>query len=80
MKVEDPICVFQAGEGQFGTDESAINSVLATRNYFQLIETFGAYERLSGRTIEEAIESECSGDLKKGYLSVSKYRGYRERV
>ena len=65
--------IFQAGEGQWGTDESSINQVLATRNYFQLNETFAAYEKLTGHSIMEAVKKETSGSLQKGFLAVSKY-------
>ncbi|XP_074058227.1 annexin A13-like [Macrotis lagotis] len=63
---------YDAGEGRWGTDESAFNEILAKRNYKQLRATFQAYQILIGKDIEEAIEEETSGDLKKAYLTLVK--------
>ena len=30
------------------------------------------FEEIAGKTIEESIEDECSGELKEGYLAVGK--------
>ncbi|XP_054841201.1 annexin A13 [Eublepharis macularius] len=62
--------LYEAGEGRWGTDESAFNSILAQRNYMQLRATFEAYKRLTGKDIEDSIKSETSGDLEKAYLTL----------
>ncbi|XP_060098915.1 annexin A13 [Heteronotia binoei] len=62
--------LYEAGEGRWGTDESAFSQVLAQRNYMQLRATFEAYKRLTGKDIEDAIKSETSGDLEKVYLTL----------
>uniref|UniRef100_A0A8C3B2U3 Annexin n=1 Tax=Cyclopterus lumpus TaxID=8103 RepID=A0A8C3B2U3_CYCLU len=67
---EDATCLFEAGEGSFGTDESTFNFVLASRNYLQLQATFKIYEQLSGTEILDAIENETSGTLKKCYVAL----------
>ena len=68
------LCVHvQAGEGQLGTDESAFNTVLCSRNVAQLRATFEAYSQLTDRDIEEAIMSETSGALQDGYLALGRY-------
>merc|ERR1712004_306351 len=70
---EDAQRIYDAGEGQMGTDESEMNAVLATRSYAQLRATFDAYEGIAGKTIEEAIDSECSGTLQEGFTAIVKF-------
>uniref|UniRef100_A0A8C5HNX2 Annexin n=1 Tax=Gouania willdenowi TaxID=441366 RepID=A0A8C5HNX2_GOUWI len=67
---QDAAAMFEAGEGQFGTDESTFSYILATRNYLQLQVTFKIYEQLSGTEILEAIENETSGTLKKCFIAL----------
>jgi len=64
--------LYDAGEGQMGTDESTFNKVLSLRSYPQLRATFDAYQRISDRDIMEAVRSECSGNLKDAYLAIIK--------
>uniref|UniRef100_A0A4X1T2W6 Annexin n=1 Tax=Sus scrofa TaxID=9823 RepID=A0A4X1T2W6_PIG len=67
---QDAKDLYDAGEGRWGTDELAFNEVLAQRSHKQLRATFQAYQVLIGKDIEEAIESETSGNLKKAYLTL----------
>lgn len=62
--------LLQAGEGQWGNDDAAINDIFAKRNYDQLKATFKAYKNLSGRDIEEDIEKECSGSQQDSFLAI----------
>jgi len=62
--------LFQAGEANFGTDESRFNVILASRNFKQLQATFKAYSEISGRDILNSIDREMSGDLKAGFKAI----------
>jgi len=69
---EDAQVIFDAGEEQWGTDEAEIGAILASRSYDQLRAIFVAYEGISERSLIEAIECECSGNIKDGYLAIVK--------
>jgi len=64
--------LYEAGEGQWGTDESAFNKVLLNRSCEHLQAVFDAYEQQYARPIETVIEKEMSGDLQMGFLAVVK--------
>ncbi|XP_012168586.1 annexin B11 isoform X2 [Bombus terrestris] len=70
--IEDAKELLRAGELRFGTDESTFNAVLVQRNVLQLKQVFQEYENITGHAIEDAIENEFSGDIKKGLLAIVK--------
>ncbi|XP_033354998.1 annexin B9-like isoform X1 [Bombus vosnesenskii] len=70
--IEDAKELLRAGELRFGTDESTFNAILVQRNVPQLKQVFQEYENITGHAIEDAIENEFSGDIKKGLLAIVK--------
>ncbi|XP_064385002.1 annexin A4-like [Halichondria panicea] len=62
--------LYDAGEGQMGTDESKFNQILCVRSYSHLRAVFADYARISKTDIVGAIKKEMSGDLEKAYLAV----------
>ncbi|KAL8622443.1 hypothetical protein ACOMHN_034108 [Nucella lapillus] len=62
--------LLDAGEAVWGTEEADLNAVLCLSSPGQLKLTLEKYEALTGRTLEETIDSECSGSLKEGYLAI----------
>jgi len=67
----DAQAIFDAGEGRwFGTDEDEFTKVLATRSYLQLRIILLKYFAIAGNTMEEAIDSETSGNLHDAYMAI----------
>lgn len=69
---QDARSLYKAGEQRLGTDESVFSSILAAQNFAQLRLVFDEYQKTSGHTIEQAIASEFSGDIKDSYDAIIK--------
>jgi annexin A7/11 len=59
-----------AGEGQWGTDESEFNRVFMTSSAEQLKAVFAAYREISSYDIRRVIEKEMSGDLEFAFVTL----------
>lgn len=71
---EDASAMFEAGEGQLGTDESKFMSIICQRSYPHLRKVFKQYQAISdGKDIEDAVQSEFSGPLQEGLLAIIRY-------
>ncbi|XP_046437464.1 annexin B10-like [Daphnia pulex] len=71
---EEARILFKAGEGQIGTDENAFVDILgfAAQRRRQTSAIFQEYTKISGKTIEQAITSEMSGEIYNGLLDMVK--------
>jgi annexin A7/11 len=60
------------GEGKLGTDENAFVDIFgfASQRRRQTSVIFQMYKKISGKTIEQALKSEMSGDLLHGLLDI----------
>lgn len=63
LAVEQANQLYNAGEAKFGTDEEVFYKILAHASFDQLELVFDEYKKLSGRTIEQAMKDELSGEL-----------------
>ncbi|CAG4982690.1 unnamed protein product [Colias eurytheme] len=62
--------LYDAGEAKWGTDEEIFNKILAHESFGQLRAIFEAYKNISGRTIEQAIKAEISGELAEALSAI----------
>ena len=57
--------LYEAGEKNWGTDESMFNKIFCVRSPLEFAAIYKAYHKLTGHTILQAIDKEFSGDSKK---------------
>jgi hypothetical protein len=57
--------LYEAGEGQWGTDESEFNKIFALRSPAELCCINKHYVQMTGKGLLDVVESEFSGDTKK---------------
>ncbi|XP_062869828.1 annexin A3b [Trichomycterus rosablanca] len=68
----DAKILYEAGEKKWGTDESKFIDLLCHRSVPQLRQTLVEYKNLSGKTLQQSIESEMSGKLEDILVAVVK--------
>ena len=61
---------FMTGIKKWGTDESKFNQIFAARSYAHLRQVFLEYDKKAGKTIEDSIKNEMSGNVAKTYLAL----------
>ncbi|ORX55244.1 Annexin [Piromyces finnis] len=69
---EDVFTLYRSGEGKVGTDEDVFIEILTNRPYSHLIQIFEMYQQKYSNSMESAIKSEFSGDIKKTLLAIVK--------
>ncbi|KAG4076004.1 hypothetical protein HA402_003830 [Bradysia odoriphaga] len=62
--------LLRAGELRVGTDESTFNMILCQRNFAQIRLICNEYEKISGHSLEKAINNEFSGDIMDGLVAI----------
>lgn len=67
---QDAKHLYEAGEAILGTEEEEFIRVLTLRSRAHLRELLKCYAKLAGKSLNETIESETSGDLKKVLLTL----------
>lgn len=72
-KVRKSIILITLGEGKIGTDENAFVDILAHAGQRQAYLIFQEYKKISGKTIEQAMNAEMSGELLSGLLAIGTF-------
>uniref|UniRef100_A0A087Y2K8 Annexin n=1 Tax=Poecilia formosa TaxID=48698 RepID=A0A087Y2K8_POEFO len=63
--------LYKAGEKKWGTDESKFIEILCKRSIPQLRQTLVEYKNISGKTLQQSIEGEMSGELEELLVAVA---------
>ena len=66
--------LYGAGEAKLGTDEDTFVNIIGQVGPNQAHLIFEEYKKISGRTMEQAIRDEFSGELLTGLLALGKAR------
>ncbi|XP_798157.3 annexin A4 [Strongylocentrotus purpuratus] len=69
----DAQALYEAGAAKWGTDESEFQRIIGGRSREHLRQVFAAYGSLTSKSIEDAIKSEMSGNVKTGYLNLVRF-------
>ncbi|KAM9359929.1 annexin A3a isoform 2-T2 [Symphorus nematophorus] len=69
---EDAKTLYDAGEKKWGTDESKFVDILCHRSIPQLRQTLVEFKNISGKTLQQSIEGEMSGELEELLVAIVK--------
>ncbi|XP_071384193.1 annexin A3-like isoform X1 [Centroberyx affinis] len=72
MAREDAKTLYNAGEKKWGTDETKFIDILCHRSIPQLRQTLVEYKNISGKSLQESIEGEMSGELEELLVAIVK--------
>jgi annexin A7/11 len=67
---EQAEALYAAGEGTLGTNEEIFYRILSHASHAQLELIFDEYKNVSGNTIEQALNSELSGEMLEAMLAI----------
>lgn len=56
-----------------GTSEEVFSKIFGHESFEQLALVFQEYKKVSGKSIEQALRSELSGDFKNALLTIGRY-------
>ncbi|XP_069754121.1 annexin A6 [Narcine bancroftii] len=70
LVAQDAKELYEAGELQWGTEESSFITILGNRSNCHLQLVFDEYQNIAGKDIEESLRDELSGDFQKLMLAV----------
>ncbi|XP_051869765.1 annexin A6 isoform X2 [Pristis pectinata] len=70
LVAQDAKELYEAGELQWGTEESTFITILGSRSLCHLQLVFDEYRNIAGKEIEESLRDELSGDFLKLMLAV----------
>lgn len=62
--------LYEAGEGTWGTDESAFNRIFVNRSRAELNYINNEYQKYCGKNLKEVVENEFSGDTKEALVTI----------
>ncbi|XP_072923216.1 annexin A6 isoform X1 [Hemitrygon akajei] len=70
LVAQDAKELYEAGELQWGTEESQFITILGSRSFCHLRLVFDEYRDIAGKEIEDSLRDELSGDFQKLMLTV----------
>ncbi|KAL3108742.1 hypothetical protein niasHT_019229 [Heterodera trifolii] len=70
---QDAERLYKAGEKRLGTDEEVFIQIFTSQNVAQIRYIFEEYQKLTGNSIEKALDSEFSGDEFDAFMDIASF-------